>query len=108
VEDEDDLLPLDEIAVDVYEHPRFNAQIWIPEGAEAALGEARFLELPGRLGRLKGVEEIAHEDREVFLVRVSSGRDLDAVRTGVIGIVRRMKKAAAADAESAEAEDKGR
>ena len=107
VEEEDDLLPLDEIAVDGYEHPRFNAQIWIPEGAEAALGEARFGELAGRLAKLKGVEDLVHEDREVFLIRVASDRDLDAVRTGVVGVVRRMKRAAEAEAADAEADDNG-
>jgi acylglycerol lipase len=102
----DDPLPLDEIVVDEYEHPRFNAQIWIPEGAEAVLGESRFVELPARLARLKGVEELVHEDREVFLIRAAPDRDLDSVRTGVVGVVRRMKQAAAAEAEAAEVDDK--
>jgi len=95
----DDFLPLDEIGVDAYDHERFNAQIWIPEGAEAALGEARFLELRDRFAKLKGVEDVVHEDREVFLVRVAPDRDLESLRSSVVGVVRRMKQAAARDAE---------
>ena len=97
VEEPDDFLPLDEIGVDEYgPHPRFNAQIWIPEGAEIALGEARFAELVDRFARLKGVEEVVHEDREVFLVRLAPGEDRDALKARVVGVVRRMKEAAAA------------
>jgi pimeloyl-ACP methyl ester carboxylesterase len=96
VEEPDDALPLDEIGVDPYDaHPRFNAQIWIPEGAEIALGPERFDGLEERLGKLKGIEDFAHEDREVFLVRVADGVDLDALRTRVVGVLRRQKHAAA-------------
>lgn len=103
VQEPDDFLPLDEIGVDPYDaHPRFNAQIWIPEGAEAALGEARFLELRDRFAKLKGVEDVVHEDREVFLVRVAADRDLESLRSSVVGVVRRMKQAAARDAEGAD------
>lgn len=83
---DDDALPLDEIGVDSVDSShydgRFNATIWIPEGAEAVLGEERFEELPRRLARLKGVVDLVHEDREVFLVRVEDGQDLDALRRG--------------------------
>jgi alpha-beta hydrolase superfamily lysophospholipase len=95
VDEPADPLPLDEVAVDPYDHDRFNAQIWIPEGAEVALGEARFAELATRLARLKGIEDLVHEDREVFLIRVAHGQDLDALRSRVVGVVRRMKAAAA-------------
>jgi hypothetical protein len=108
VVEEDDPLPLDEIGVDPYDHERFNAQIWIPEGAEAVLGEARFLQLQDRFAKLKGIEEVVHEDREVFLVRVAKDRDLDAVRNSVVGVVRRMKLAAARDEPAAESPGDGR
>jgi hypothetical protein len=94
VKQPDDFLPLEEIAIDPYDHERFNAQIWIPEGAEAALGEARFAELSVRLARLKGIEDLVHEDREVFLIRVAPDQDLDALRSRVVGVVGRMKDAA--------------
>ena len=108
VVDEDDPLPLDEIGVDPYDDERFNAQIWIPEGAEAVLGEARFVALQDRFAKLKGIEEVVHEDREVFLVRVAKDRDLEAVRNSVVGVVRRMKQAAARDESAAESPSDGR
>jgi alpha-beta hydrolase superfamily lysophospholipase len=99
----DDALPLDEIAVDPVDPAeydgRFNATIWIPEGAEAVLGEEQFEELSRRLARLKGVVDLVHEDREVFLVRVVDRQDLDALRQRVIGVVRRLRDAAERDAE---------
>ncbi len=95
---DDDALPLDEIGVDPVDPAhyggRFNATIWIPEGAEAVLGEGRFEELSRRLARLKGVLDLVHEDREVFLVRVEDGEDLDELRRRVVGVVSRMRKAA--------------
>jgi pimeloyl-ACP methyl ester carboxylesterase len=99
----EDPLPLDEISVDPVEPAdyggRFNATIWIPEGAEAVLGEVRFEELPGRLAKLKGVVDLVHEDREVFLVRVEDGQDLDALRRRVVGVVRRLREAAGREAD---------
>lgn len=90
----DDPFPLDEIAVDPYDGSPFNAQIWIPEGAEAVLGKDGFLALPGRLARLKGVEDLVHEDREIMLVRVAADQDLDELRRRVVGVMRRLKRAA--------------
>jgi hypothetical protein len=95
---DDDPLPLDEIGVDPYDHDHFNAQIWIPEGAEPVLGEARFRALPDRLARLKGIEELVHEDREVMLIRVADDQDLDDLRRRVVAVVKRMKRAAANEA----------
>ena len=100
---EDHALPLHEIVVEpvdpAHYRGRFNATIWIPEGAEAVLGEERFEELPRRLARLKGVLDLVHEDREVFLVRVADGQDLDEVRRRVVGVVRRLRDAADREAD---------
>ena len=100
---EDDALPLNEISVDPLDSAdyggRFNATIWIPEGAEAVLGEDHFEELPRRLARLKGVLDLVHEDREVFLIRVEDGHDLDGLRRRVIGVVRRLRAAAEQEAD---------
>jgi alpha-beta hydrolase superfamily lysophospholipase len=103
VQADDGALPLDEIGVDPVDPAdyggRFNATIWIPEGAEAVLGEERFEELPRRLARVKGVLDLVHEDREVFLVRVENGQDLDALRRRVVGMVRRLREAAEREAD---------
>jgi hypothetical protein len=100
---DDDALPLDEIGVDPVDPAhyggRFNATIWIPEGAEAVLGEERFEELPRRLARLKGVVDLVHEDREVFLVRVDDGQDLDELRRRMVRLVRRLREAAEREAD---------
>jgi hypothetical protein len=99
---DDDALPLDEIGVDPVDTAdyggRFNATIWIPEGAEVVLGEERFEELPGRLAKLKGVVNLVHEDREVFLIRVADGQDLDELRRRVVRVVRRLREAAEREA----------
>ena len=63
------------------------------------LGERLFEELPTRLARLKGIEDLVHEDREVMLIRVAADADLDQIRTRVVGVVRRMKAAAAKEPE---------
>lgn len=100
---DDDGLPLDEISVDPVDPDdyggRFNATIWIPEGAEAVLGEQRFEEVPHRLAGLKGVLDLIHEDREVFLVRVEDGQDLDALRRRVVGMIRQLRQAAEREAD---------
>jgi hypothetical protein len=100
---DDDALPLDEIGVDPVDPAhyggRFNATIWIPEGAEAVLGEERFEELPRRLAGLKGVMDLVHEDREVFLFRVDDGQDLDELRRRVVRLVRRLREAAEREAD---------
>ena len=90
-----DPLPLDEVAVDPYDGDPWNAQIWIPEGAEAVLGTELFERLGERIGRLKGIEELAWEDREVMLVRLAPGTDTEDVRRRVVSILRRARKAAA-------------
>ncbi|MFN2417616.1 MAG: alpha/beta hydrolase, partial [Candidatus Limnocylindria bacterium] len=90
-----DPLPLDEVAVDPYDGDPWNAQIWIPEGAETVLGTERFRRLGDRIGRLKGVEELAWEDREVMLIRVAPGIDPDDLRRRVVTMLRRARKAAA-------------
>jgi len=94
-----DPLPLDEVAVDPYDGDPWNAQIWIPEGAEAVLGSERFRRLGERIGRLKGVEELAWEDREVMLVRVAPGIDPDDLRRRVVTMLRRARKAAATEGD---------
>ncbi len=94
---DDDPLPLDEISVDPYDHPRLNAQIWIPEGAEAVLGERRFERLADQIRRLRGVEELVWEDREVMLIRLAPGVDHGDLRKRIVGVVRRAQRAADAD-----------
>lgn len=98
---DDVALPLDAIAVDSVDAAlyggRFNATIWIPEGAEAVLGEERFEALPGRLAELIGVTDLVHEDREVFLIRVADGQDLDELRRRVVSVVRRLRVSAERD-----------
>ena len=93
-----DPLPLDEVAVDPYDGDPWNAQIWIPEGAEAVLGTERFERLGDRILRLKGVEDLAWEDREVMLIRVAPGLDPDDLRRRVVALLRRARKDAATDA----------
>ena len=96
--DEDDALPLDEIEVGKYgPHDRFNAQIWIPETAEWALGEERFESLADRFGRLEGVSDLIQEDREVYLFRAAAGTDLATLRDRVVDIVRAERAAAIAE-----------
>ncbi|MCA1572660.1 MAG: hypothetical protein LC798_20660 [Chloroflexi bacterium] len=87
------------MAVDPYDGDPWNAQIWIPEGAEAVLGTERFRRLGDRIGRLKGVEELAWEDREVMLIRVAPGIDPDDLRRRVVTMLRRARKAAATEGD---------
>lgn len=89
-----DPLPLDEVSVDPYDDGRWNGQVWIPEGAETVLGERRFTRLAGQIGRLKGVEDLAWEDREVMLVRLAPGVEPDDLRRRVVGVLRRARRAA--------------
>ncbi|MGH2418464.1 MAG: hypothetical protein ACRDFY_09045, partial [Candidatus Limnocylindria bacterium] len=93
-----DPLPLDEVAVDPYDDGPWNAQIWIPEGAEAVLGSERFDRLGERIRRLTGIEDLAWEDREVMLIRLAPGVGADDVRRRVVALLRRDRKAAEADA----------
>jgi hypothetical protein len=93
----DDPLPLDEVAVDVYDHARWNAQIWIPEGAEAVLGARRFESLARRISRLKGVTDLTWEDREVMLVRLAADVEHDNLRKRVMQVLRRARREAEAE-----------
>ena len=95
-----DPLPLDEVAVDPYDGDPWNAQIWIPEGAEAVLGSERFGRLGERMRRLKGIEDLAWEDREVMLIRLAPGVAVDDVRRRVVALLRRERKGAETDEAS--------
>jgi hypothetical protein len=80
---------VDEIGVDPVEKDRdWNAQIWIPEYAEPILGGEIFESLESRLSAIPGIERLAWEDREVFLVRVAKGIDLEDVRRRAVDVVR--------------------
>ena len=94
-----DPLPLDEVAVDPYDGDPWNAQIWIPEGAEAVLGTERFERLAAQIRRLKGVEDLAWEDREVLLIRAAPGLDPDDLRRRVVAVLRRARKEAATEGD---------
>ncbi|MGH2455494.1 MAG: hypothetical protein ACRDHD_04475 [Candidatus Limnocylindria bacterium] len=85
--------------MEAYDGGRWNAQIWIPERAEAVLGPDRFARLGDRIGRLKGVGDLAWEDREVMLVRISSDVEPEDLRRRVAAVLRRARQAAEADAE---------
>jgi hypothetical protein len=95
-----DPLPLDEVAVDPYDVDPWNAQIWIPEGAEAVLGTERFERLGAQIRRLKGVEDLAWEDREVMLIRAAPGLDPDDLRRRVVTLLRRARKGAESEADA--------
>lgn len=47
----------------------FTHQVWLDENAETALGRGAFDSLVRRFAGLPGVEDVLHEDREVFLLR---------------------------------------
>jgi hypothetical protein len=80
---------IDEIAVDAVERDHdWNAQIWIPEYAEPVLGGEIFDALEARLGAIPGIEQLAWEDREVFLVRVATGTSLEDVRRHAVDVMR--------------------
>jgi hypothetical protein len=80
---------IDEIDVGKIEKDAdWNVEIWIPEYAEAVLGEEPFAGLEAQLAGLPGVERLAWEDREVFLARVAAGTDLDELKTHVVDVVR--------------------
>jgi hypothetical protein len=59
------------------------AEIWISEATESIIGEPAFGQLEARLNGLNGVERIAWEDREHFLVRLRRGWDLGRLRDDV-------------------------
>lgn len=97
----DDLLPLDEVEVEAYDGPDWDATLWIPEGAEPALGKARFQGLFDQVRALDGVRDLAWEDREVMLLQLAPGTDLARLRGGAVAILRRALR----DAEGDEDDD---
>lgn len=60
--------PLD-VEVTPLEHPPWNVQVSIPEWAEDALGTPTFDGLADLFRSVDGVDDVLHEDREVFLAR---------------------------------------
>lgn len=61
-----DTLPIDDVEVSpVVGDPDWDAEMWVPEWAEAVLGERVFGELAGRLSGIEGVADLAWEDRTV-------------------------------------------
>lgn len=96
VSEEEPPMPIDEVEVTpVVGDPDWDAEIWVPEWAEAVLGERVFGELAGRLSGIEGVVDLAWEDRERFLVRLAAGVDLKRLEADVAAVMR----AAEADAE---------
>ncbi len=80
---------IEEVGVDPMEgDPDWNAQIWIPEYAEPVLGQELFEGLEARLRAIPGVERLAWEDREVFLVRVARGTNLEDVQAHAVATVK--------------------
>lgn len=80
---------IDEIDVGAIDRDRdWNAEIWVPESAEAILGEELFVGLEARPAAVPGIERLAWEDREVFLAHVARGTDLGELKTRVVDVVR--------------------
>ena len=102
VTESDEALPLGEVAVAPYDGDPWNAQLWIPEGAESVLGRQRFEALAPAIEGLTGVRRLAWEDREVMLVELAPGTDLDALRQRIVELLRTARKAAAADEAGAQ------
>jgi hypothetical protein len=98
----DDPLPLDEVAVEDNDDPRWNARIWIPEGAETVIGSERFERLGEAVAHLEGVDALAWEDREVMLVRLAAGVRRDDLRGRVVQLLAEARRAAEADDAAAE------
>jgi hypothetical protein len=72
---------LDDVTVDAFDgHPDWNAELWIPEVAETVLGREAFDGLYDRFAAIPGVERLASEDRERFLLRLRRGTDPDEVQ----------------------------
>jgi hypothetical protein len=87
-------MPIDDIdVVRIEDDPEWDVEIWIPEYAEQALGDAEYQRLPVRLGRVPGIRKLAWEDRERFLARVEKDTELDEVKSS---IAEAMRQAAAA------------
>jgi hypothetical protein len=80
---------IDEIGVDGDDgNDEWNTEIWIPEYAEAVLGEELFVGLEARLAALPGIQRLAWEDRERFLAHIARGTNVDELRRGVVDVVR--------------------
>jgi hypothetical protein len=80
---------IDEIGVDGDDgNAEWNAEIWIPEYAETVLGDELFVGLEARLAALPGIERLAWEDRERFMVHIEGGTNLDDLKRGVVDVVR--------------------
>jgi hypothetical protein len=81
--------PIDDVEVRRIDGDQdWDAEIWIPEFAKATLGPRRFESLEGRLAAIDGVERLAWEDRERFLVRLRRGTDLETLRKAVAAAMR--------------------
>ena len=57
----------------------WDAELWIPESAETDLGRAAYDALYDRFAAIPGVERLAWEDRERFLLRLRRGTRIDDV-----------------------------
>lgn len=87
---------IDEVEVTAIEGGQdWDAEIWVPDSAEAVLGESIFRDLPNRFAQIKGVKELVWEDREVFLVKLARRVDLKLLEKRVAEVMLR----AEADAE---------
>lgn len=81
--------PIDDVEVRRIDGDRdWDVEIWIPESAEATLGPRTFRSLERRLGAIDGIERLAWEDRERFLVRLRRGTDLETLREAVAAVMR--------------------
>lgn len=79
--DEDVAEDLDDVSVEPIEGDRdFNAELWISEAAETVLGREAFDGLYDRFAAIPGVERLAWEDRERFLLRLRQGTDPNDVQ----------------------------
>lgn len=81
--------PIDDVEVRRIEGYRdWDVEIWIPESAEATLGQHNFEGLERRLAMIDGIERLAWEDRERFLARLRRGTDLEALQEAVAAEMR--------------------
>ena len=72
---------LDDVTVEAIEGDReWNAELWISEAAETALGRGAYDGLYDRFAAIPGVERLEWEDRERFLLRLRPDTDMTEVR----------------------------
>jgi hypothetical protein len=66
--------------------PDFDWEIWVDETAESALGTEAFDSLESRFSAIPQVTAVAHEDREIYLVRAEdiTREDLEAAIRRVV------------------------